>query len=68
MYSFIAYFQNFVTGEETGRRIDIDMRGCEYEMLEGKSELLVAWEYAICKALKMRRDDIDFVKIELISC
>lgn len=68
MYSFIAYFQNFVTGVETGRRIDIDMRGCDYEMLEGKSELLVAWEYAIRKALKMRRDDIDFVKIELISC
>lgn len=68
MYSFIAYFQNLVTDEETSRRIDIDMRGCEYEMLEGKSELLVAWDYAICKALKMRRDDIDFVKIELMCC
>lgn len=68
MYSFIAYFQNFVTGEETGRRIDIDMRGCDCEMLEGKSELLVAWECAIRKALKMRRYDIDFCKIELICC
>lgn len=66
MYSFIGYFQNFVTGEETGKRIDIDMRGYDNEMLEGKSELLVAWEYAICEALKMRRYDIDFVKIELI--
>ena len=68
MYSFIAYFQNFVTGEETSRRIDIDMRGCEYEMLCGKTEIQVAWECAIYKALSMRTNVIDFFKIELLCC
>lgn len=67
MYSFIAYFQNFVTGEESSKVIDIDMCGCDNEMLCGKTEVQAAWEYAIYKALSMRTDIIDFFKIELLS-
>ena len=68
MYSFCAYFENFATGEETRRVINIDMMVCDTEMLGGKSEEQVAWECAIFRALNMRTNEIDFVKIELISC
>lgn len=68
MYSFIAYFQNFVIGEETSKVIDIDMTQYDNEMLGGKTEVQVAWERAIYKALSMRTNVIDFVKIELLSC
>lgn len=33
MYSFCAYFENFATGEETRRVINIDMMVCDTEML-----------------------------------
>ena len=68
MYSFCAYFENFATGEETRRVVDIDLRMCDAEMLGEKSEVQTAWECAIFRALNMRTNEIDFVKIELLSC
>lgn len=68
MYNFIAYFENFATGEESSKVIDIDMLQYDNEMLGGKTEVQVAWECAIYKALSMRTNVIDFVKIELLSC
>ena len=68
MYSFCVYFENFVTGEEIRRVINIDLRMCDNEMLGGKSEIQVAWECAIFRALNMRTNEVDFGKIELLSC
>lgn len=68
MYSFIAYFENFATGEESSKVIDIDMLRYDNEMLGGKTEVQIAWECAIFRALNMRSDVVDFVKIELLSC
>lgn len=65
MYSFCAYFENLVTGEQISRVINVDMAVCDAEMLGGKSEMQVAWECAIFRALNMRSDVVDFVKIEL---
>ena len=68
MYSFCAYFENFTTSEETRKIINVDMIVCDSDMLGGKSEVQSAWECAIYRALKMRTYEIDFVKIELLSC
>lgn len=68
MYSFCAYFENIETGKQISRVINVDMRVCDAEMLGGKSEIQVAWECAIFRALNMRSDVVDFVEIELLSC
>ena len=68
MYSFRAYFENLETGDQISRVIDVDMMICDTEMLGGKSEIQVAWECAIFRALNMRSDKVDFVEIELLSC
>lgn len=67
MYSFRAYFENLETWDQISRVIDVDMTVCDAEMLGGKSEMQVAWECAIFRALNMRSDKVDFVKIELLS-
>lgn len=68
MYSFRAYFENLETGNQISRVIDVDMTVCDTEMLGGKSEIQVAWDCAIFRALNMRSDKVNFVKIELLSC